>query len=346
MRHFSAENAYFGAELLPVTRFIIILISVTGGDVQNKKRRRMSMNNTNRFKSKIDWWMYLLFFCWFALNLWSVMKLLVDGGLGAIIMTVCFTPVTLLVFIPMWRNTYYEIGEDGLLIRGGLGKGRTIAYDRITSVCRTRNPVSSPALSMDRVEIRYVYKSGKASDIAIISPLDREEFFKRLKEKNNDIDVSDDIKPMSRGNKTVLRVSFIITGVVIIGAAALILVGMRDPVVEVSDGRIRIGGMYGLIVELSEVTSVTLADKTMNEIYGGESVMRTNGYGGFGQTNKGHFQSATYGDHMLFVQAETAPTIHIERRFTDIFISFHESEKTVRLYYEIAEGMPGVVPDR
>jgi len=296
---------------------------------------------TNRFKSKIDWWMYLTFFVWFAVNLWAVLKLLVDGGLGALILTVCFTPFTLFLFIPMLRNTYYELCEDELLIRSGLGRGKRVAYDQITSVSRTRNPVSAPALSMDRVEIRYTYRSGKGYDIIVISPLDREEFFRQLKEKNNDIEISGDVKPLSRSNRIIRIVSLIITAVVAVGAVIMILAGMQDPVAEVRDGILRISGMYGLFIDVSEITTVTLVDKTMNEIYGGESVIRTNGYGGFGQSNKGNFQSASYGAHMLFVQADTSPTIHIERRFTDVFISFRESGKTVQLYNEIAAAMAG-----
>jgi hypothetical protein len=44
---------------------------------------------------------------------------------------------------------------------------------------------------------------------------------------------------------------------------------------------------------------------------------------------------------MLFVQAATSPTIHIERRNIDIFISFRDGERTERLYRDIIAAMAG-----
>jgi hypothetical protein len=53
---------------------------------------------------------------------------------------------------------------------------------KITSVKRTRNPLSSPALSTDRLEIKY----GKW-DFVLISPKNEERFCEILLEKNPQI---------------------------------------------------------------------------------------------------------------------------------------------------------------
>jgi len=291
-----------------------------------------------KFRSKIDWWMFFLLVGWIVGNIWAIVSYAANGGLGALVIVISFTPISVFVMGPMLLRTYYLFDDDNgeLVIRSGLGKGTRIAYDRLVSASRTKNPVNSPALSMDRVEIKFNFKSGKASDTVIISPDDREEFFAQLKARNESMEISDEFKPISKGYRTLLVVVAVFSGFVLIGVAVLMVVGMSEPDVTVRDERIKISGMYGLSVSFSQIYSVTLVEGTMTDIYGGEHVIRTNGFGGAGQSNKGHFTSAALGAHMLFVQAETSPTIHIERLGNDIFISFRDSERTRQLYSEIA----------
>ena len=251
------------------------------------------------------------------------------------IITITFTPFTVFLFIPMLLKTYYELGENELRIKSGLGKGKTIDLSQIVSAFGTKNPISSPALSMDRIELKYKYKSGKNSDSIVISPKDKEEFLRQLKLKNKDIEISTDVKPMAKG----YRVVFGITAAIIAASGVMVLYGMLDPAVSVRGDSIKISGMYGRSVYFSEIVSVTLVEKSMREIYAGEGVIRTNGYGGIGQSNKGHFRSTKLGAHMLFVQSGSAPTIRIERQAGDIFISFRDGEKTYSLYREISRAM-------
>ena len=290
-----------------------------------------------RFISKIDWWVGTLLIGFTAGNLWAIVSFAIKGGLGALIMVMFFTPFTVFFFIPLWFRTYYEFGESELIIRCGLGKGMRVDYSRIVSVSGTKNPLSSPALSMDRLEIKYVYISGKSTDTVLISPKDKDGFIRQLAERNPDIAVSTDVKPITGANKAMLLISLGITVVVLIATGVMMISGMRDPAVHVYDDRVQISGMYGLSVYFSEMTSVSLIDKSMNEVYGGERVSRTNGFGGAGQSNKGHFFSTSLGSHRLFVQANTSPTIHIERRAIDIYISFRSGDKTEQLYRELID---------
>lgn len=65
---------------------------------------------------------------------------------------------------------------------------------------------------------------------------------------------------------------------------------------------------------------------------------RTNGYGGFGDTLKGNFKSDTLGETILFVRANSAPTIKIERAGKkDIYISFNNAERTNLLYSNLIQ---------
>ncbi|HBU12933.1 MAG TPA: hypothetical protein DEB31_09500 [Clostridiales bacterium] len=127
----------------------------------------------------------------------------------------------------------------------------------------------------------------------------------------------------------------VIVVIVLVFVAVLFVQGDKDPVVAASSDGIRIEGMYGLTVPLAEVEEITLIERPMREIYG-EDVMRTNGYGGFGDALKGNFSSTALGKFLLFVQADSSPTILIERTGgTPIYISMKDSGDTRALYEEL-----------
>jgi hypothetical protein len=72
---------------------------------------------------------------------------------------------------------YYEVREDELFVRCGVFRYR-IPGPSIVSVAPTRNPISSPALSLDRLAIRYEV-NGKSRQL-LISPQEREAFLQDL----------------------------------------------------------------------------------------------------------------------------------------------------------------------
>lgn len=84
----------------------------------------------------------------------------------------------LLVLIPVQLfithllvRTDYTIDGDQLRIRCGLFRYAPIEISSITSISETRNPLSSPALSLDRLDIRYGNKRQ-----VMISPKDKAGF--------------------------------------------------------------------------------------------------------------------------------------------------------------------------
>lgn len=72
-------------------------------------------------------------------------------------------------------TTYYVIDEDRLTIKCGFLYNKTIDINTITKISETNNPLSSPATSLDRLEIRY----GKF-DSVIISPKQKKEFIAEI----------------------------------------------------------------------------------------------------------------------------------------------------------------------
>ena len=97
---------------------------------------------------------------------------------GAVILLVA----ELFVFEWLFRTTYYVIEGDTLVIRSGLIRWR-VPIREITSVTPTRNAMSSPALSLDRLRIAY------GSKWILVSPENRERFVAMLRSVNPAITV-------------------------------------------------------------------------------------------------------------------------------------------------------------
>ena len=142
-------------------------------------------------------------------------------------------------------------------------------------------------------------------------------------------------KTTSRGG---IIVALVFTAVTFIFVGGLIFYGEKEPVVNISDNQIRIAGMYGLSVDFSDISSISLIGKSVADL---GAVRRTNGYGGFSESLKGHFDSPDLGKVLLFVKSGASPTLWIERESQeDIYLSYKDGEKTKALYQELK----GVVP--
>lgn len=127
----------------------------------------------------------------------------------------------------------------------------------------------------------------------------------------------------------------ILTIVILAVCAILLFFGIKEPDIQLVDQQIQIHGMYGMKIDFADVKNLTLVEKSMREIGIGR---RTNGFGGIGSTLKGNFESASLGKHKLFVNADASPTIFIERNSgVDLYISFHDSQKTRDLFAELRE---------
>lgn len=120
------------------------------------------------FRSKVDAWLVAVL----ALSLAFPLVLAValfrstpEASVACLISAAFEAVLIALVAVPC----RYVLETDHLFIRSGLLKWR-IPYKEITSVALSRNPLSSPALSLDRVEI------GHRGGFIRVSPLERDEF--------------------------------------------------------------------------------------------------------------------------------------------------------------------------
>ncbi|WP_226389294.1 PH domain-containing protein [Penaeicola halotolerans] len=96
---------------------------------------------------------------------------------------VILLPVIFFV-LHMFMTTKYTIDGDKLTVKCGFLYNKIIDIKSIKKITETNNPLSSPATSLDRLEINY----GKF-DSAIISPKQKSEFINDIKGLNPNVEV-------------------------------------------------------------------------------------------------------------------------------------------------------------
>lgn len=126
-----------------------------------------------------------------------------DIAVYLIFLVACLTFISPLIFLPFtWLtlltsvipcllvtdiliNTRYTITETHLMIRSGVLVRQKIEIESIREIENTSTILSSPALSFDRIVIRYgIY------DETVISPKDKTAFTQLLKDRNHSIVVN------------------------------------------------------------------------------------------------------------------------------------------------------------
>ena len=128
-----------------------------------------------RFKSKVDAWLVVVLVAAMAVQLIVTVHVLYAGqdAVAGAVAVVALLLVYLLIGLTL-KRTWYEVDDRQLRIVCGIFRW-TIPLADIDGVESTRSPLSSPALSLDRLRIRY---RGKRS--ILVSPADRGRFVAAL----------------------------------------------------------------------------------------------------------------------------------------------------------------------
>jgi amino acid transporter len=92
-------------------------------------------------------------------------------------------------------TTYYEINGNTLKVAAGPIRHQ-IDINNIKSIRPSRNPLASPALSLDRLEVTYSKPTGKVDTIyswktVLISPKEKDLFIQELVKVNPNIEVKE-----------------------------------------------------------------------------------------------------------------------------------------------------------
>jgi len=128
-----------------------------------------------RFKSKVDRWIFVLLVVVIIVQIVAVGSAAAQAG-EALAMTGLILAMIGVVGLMVWLmvGTHYTVDRGIIRIRSGPFWWK-VPIEEITSVKATRSLLSSPALSLDRILIRY----GKRGRI-MISPADKAGFLKAI----------------------------------------------------------------------------------------------------------------------------------------------------------------------
>lgn len=91
-------------------------------------------------------------------------------------------------FVHLFVSTYYVVDGDRLYIKCSIFYNVSIGMNSILKISETNNPMSSPATSLDRLEI--VYKKGDFTNSILISPSNKKGFIDLLLEQNPNIEIN------------------------------------------------------------------------------------------------------------------------------------------------------------
>lgn len=130
------------------------------------------------FKSKIAWWFYGLEILLGGITVLIVYLAISEQGIVLYIAATIFLLIMGLLMVPMLLNTKYILEETQLRVVCGLHT-RRIPYANVLNVKPNFDPSSSPALSLDRIQIQYRNHDGNNNFVSI-SPKDKDQFLKEL----------------------------------------------------------------------------------------------------------------------------------------------------------------------
>ena len=128
------------------------------------------------FKSKIDWWFGLILVYPIFLSVKAMLEGEWIGLLG-------LTGVVGFILI-LSKTTQYIINENQLVVKSTWIVNERIDISKITKVEKSNSILSSPALSLDRLLVRY-----NKYDEVLISPKEKIEFINELLKINPNIEI-------------------------------------------------------------------------------------------------------------------------------------------------------------
>ena len=166
--------------------FVPIVVFVIYGYQNGKKNvsdESLLIQAENReegitYRTKIDWWLGILLGGTMVLMLYIVIEPLIHGEgiqLGMTIVSV----IMLLIVLPLFFIKYTFYSTHLLISCGIYGKER-VEYHLIRQMKETKNPISSAAMSLDRLQIDYMEKGYHQT--VLISPVRKKEFIHRLEQ--------------------------------------------------------------------------------------------------------------------------------------------------------------------
>ncbi len=139
----------------------------------------MSAEPTHWYPSKVDWWLAPILCVPPMAAVAVCVAFALSGDTTGLLVGLAMVLVVSAIYFGLVFPMRYGINDTHLLVRFGICRQRVPLPD-ISEVRPTRNPLSSPALSLDRLHVRFGDSLFKA---VMISPADRSRFLDELARK-------------------------------------------------------------------------------------------------------------------------------------------------------------------
>ncbi len=143
---------------------------------------------TLRYYSKKDSWLLALIGAVLLLPLALAIYDLFQGdidGLSSLFFGIAVPGTLLLLTYPL----YYDLTPTALEVRGGILVNQQIPLSAVQEVVPTRNPLSAPAWSLDRLRVNYETEDGES--FMLISPTDKTGFMAELTRRDGGLELQD-----------------------------------------------------------------------------------------------------------------------------------------------------------
>lgn len=185
----SASGRALGRMFLPIMLLIVfgpIVVYVMHRTVTGRKNlsgtillKQMEVQEEGiAYRSKVDWWLGLLLGGAMVGTLYMALAPLFQGK-GIQWSMVVTAAVTMMIVLPLFGIKYVFYSGHLTICCGMYGKER-VEYGTIRQVKETRNPISSAAMSLDRLQIDYLVRG--VHKTVLISPVRKKEFMNRLEQ--------------------------------------------------------------------------------------------------------------------------------------------------------------------
>lgn len=130
-----------------------------------------------KYKSKIDWWLIIVLILASVILVQSIYINLKTYNLYQNLpYFIFYSLIMVLIWLPI-TTTYYVVDTKNLKVQSMFFKWE-IPLENIHKIEQTSNPLSAPALSLDRIRIKYM-QNGSPHSI-MVSPKNKAEFIKAI----------------------------------------------------------------------------------------------------------------------------------------------------------------------
>lgn len=133
---------------------------------------------TKIYKSDIGIEMYLILTLMSLFNIYILIK----EGFDLVLLLIIFSPIAFIIYVI--KATIYKIHNKILYIKSSFFFCKTLPIKEIRKIEEVANLISSPAMSIKRLELFY----GKYDSI-LISPKNKKDFIKTILLINNNIEI-------------------------------------------------------------------------------------------------------------------------------------------------------------